>query len=125
MNEVEVKPVCKFYKTIYKRMVVWFGFTFPFWLSDMPQETVLKSILNMNIAKNMYLIFINVAIKIKKNNDRPVEILEEYKRTHPNVDKLKQRQVYYNDNIERIRAYNKMYNMFRQSRINIFKKSSL
>lgn len=125
MNEIETKPICRFYKTIYKRMVVWFGFTFPFWLSDMPQETVLKSILNMNIAKNMYLIFINVAIKIKKNNDRPVELLEEYKRTHPNVDKLKQRQVYYNDNLERIREYNKMYNMFRQSRINIFKKSSL
>ena len=125
MNEIEVKPICKFYKTIYKRMVIWFGFTFPFWLSDMPQEVVLKSILNMNIAKNMYLIFINVAIKIKKNNDRPVELLEEYKRIHPNVDKLKQRQEYYNDNLERIRAYNKMYNMFRQSRINIFKKSSL
>lgn len=123
-TEINIKPICKFYKNIYKRMRTWFGFTYPFWLSDMNNEEILKCILKLNIAPGMYGIFINVAIKIKKNNNRPTELLEQYKKDHPDPEKNIKRKKYYDTNIDRIRQYNQMYNLIRASRINIFKKNT-
>lgn len=125
MNEVDVKPICKFYKTIYKRMRTWFGYTTPFWLSDMEQQIVLTCILRLNISKGMYTIFINVAIKIKKNNSRPTDVLDEYKKLNPDIPKITKRRIYYDENIERIKEYNRQYNLWKQLRVNIFKKTPL
>jgi len=126
-NEVYSKPICKFYKTIYKRMVIWFGYTYPYWLSDMNQTTLLECILRMNMKPSMYYIFINVAIKIRKNNGRLTDVLEEYKRLHPDAGKTVKRKQYYEDNIVRIKEYNKNYHAIKtlvSSGINIFKKCS-
>jgi hypothetical protein len=68
------------------------------------------------------MIFINVAIRIRKNNNRDTSILENYKKENPDVTKKSKRQQYYDENIDRIRQYNKMYHMLKNSRINIFKK---
>jgi len=123
MSEITTVPICKFYLTIYKRMVRWFGFTYPYWLCDMNNNEILKCILQLNIKPSMYLIFINVAIKIKKNNGRPVDELEAWKKANPNVQRRELRKVYYESNIDRIREYNRVYNLFRNSRINIFRKN--
>ena len=127
-EEVYTKPICKFYKTIYKRMVIWFGYTYPYWLSDMDQQLILTCILRMNMKPSMYYIFINVSIKIRKNNNRLTDVLEEYKRVHPDSSKTVKRKQYYEDNIVRIKAYNKNYHAiktaFISSGINIFKKCS-
>lgn len=125
MNEVEMKPICNFYKTIYKRMRTWFGYTTPFWLSDMEQREVLTCILRLNISKGMYTIFINVAIKIKKNNSRPTEVLDEYKKLNPDIPKITKRRIYYDENIERIRHYNKQYQLLKSLGINWFKKRQM
>ena len=121
-DEITIKPLCKFYVTIYKRMVRWFGYTYPFWLSDMDQDELLQCILRLVITKNMYTIFINVSIRIRKNNGRDVDVLEAYKRDHPDHNKKIKRQQYYDENIDRIREYNRMYHLINSSRINIFKK---
>ena len=120
--ETTTKPICKFYRTIYKRMVRWFGYTYPFWLCDMDQDELLTCILRLVISKPMYIIFINVSIRIRKNNGRHVDVLEAYKRDHPDDSKRVKRQQYYDDNVDRIRAYNRMYHLIHSSRINIFKK---
>jgi len=122
-HETTTKPLCRFYLTIYKRMLRWFGYTYPFWLCDMEQKELLKCILQLVVTKNMYTIFINVSIRIRKNNDRPTDILEQYKIDNPDTNKRVKRQQYYDDNVERIKAYNRMYHMFKTSRINIFKKT--
>lgn len=122
-TEITIKPICKFYQTIYKRMRVWFGYTYPFWLSDMDQGLILKCILQLNISTRMYVIFINVAIKIRKNNGRSVDVLENYKKDNPDHSRIQRRHMYYADNIDRVRAYNKMYNQMRNSGINLFKKN--
>lgn len=122
MSEIATVPICKFYLTIYKRMVRWFGFTYPFWLCDMPNSEILKCILQLNIKPSMYLIFINVAIKIKKNNSRPVDELEAWKKANPNMQRRELRKTYYDSNIDHIREYNRVYNLIRNSRINIFRK---
>ena len=122
-SETTTKPLCKFYITIYKRMVRWFGYTRPYWLCDMPQDELLASILRMVVSKNMYTIFINVAVRIRRNNNRDTSILDEYKRQHPDYTKRMKRHQYYDDNAERIREYNRMYHLIKSSRINIFKKS--
>lgn len=136
MPEYDTKPVCKFYLNIYKRMVTWFGFSRPFWLCDMNQEELLKCILRMVITPNMYIIFITVAIRIRRNNDRDVSVLENYKKTAPDTNSRNaKRKQYYDDNAERIREYNKMYHMLKKaflpegsqratSGINIFKKNN-
>ena len=121
-EETNIVPLCKFYITIYKRMVRWFGYTRPFWLCDMDQEELLECILRLVVSKNMYMIFINVSIRIRKNNNRDTSILEKYKKENPDVIKRSKRQQYYDENIERIRQYNKMYHLMKNSRINIFKK---
>lgn len=123
MNEIDIKPLCIFYKKVYKRMVIWFGYTYPFWLSDMDQNELLKCILRMVMSPNMYTIFINVAIRIRNNNNRPVDVLMEYKRTHPNILRHEKRKKYYADNIERLRAYNRNYQQLKKHcSINLFKK---
>ena len=121
-NETTTKPLCKFYTQIYKRMVRWFGYTYPFWLCDMDQQEILDCIMKMVISKNMYTVFINVAVRIRRNNNRDTSLLDEYKRTHPDTTKRVKRQQYYDDNVERIREYNRMYHIIHSSRINIFKK---
>ncbi len=124
-HETTTKPVCKFYKNIYKRMRRWFGYSTAYWLCDMDQNELLTCILRMVVSKNMYSIFINVATRIRKNNNRDTQILEEYKRTHPDVYKREKKRDYYDENIERIRNYNKVYHLVRSSRINIFKKNTV
>lgn len=123
-TEITVKPLCKFYTQIYKRMVRWFGYTYPFWLCNMDQHELLNCILRMVVSKNMYIIFINVSIRIRKNNNMDTSILEQYKKDYPNNDKRIQRQKYYDEHLERIKEYNKMYYMMKSSRINIFKKNT-
>jgi len=122
-NETNTKPLCKFYITIYKRMIRWFGYTYPYWLCDMDQNELLTCILRLVVTKNMYTIFINVSIRIRKNNGRDTHILEKYKQDNPDHHKRIKRQQYYDENVERIKQYNKMYHLLRTSRINIFKKS--
>ena len=124
-TEITVKPLCNFYKKIYKRMITWFGFTYPFWLSNMDQDELLKCILRMVMSSNMYTIFINVAVRIRTNNDRNVDILLEYKRTHPNIKRNQQRKQYYAENIERLRCYNRNYQQLKKiCSINIFRKNT-
>jgi hypothetical protein len=126
-NEEYTKPICKFYRNIYKRMRTWFGYTYPYWLSNMDQQMVLDCILRLNIAPNMYGIFINVACKIKKNNGRPIDVLTKYKLDHPDPIKGAERKIYYAQNIIRITEYNRLYNILRKnhnSSINIFKKNA-
>lgn len=126
-NEEHTKPICKFYRNIYKRMRTWFGYTYPYWLSNMDQQMVLDCILRLNIAPNMYGIFINVACKIKKNNGRPIDVLTKYKLAHPDPIKGAERKLYYAQNIIRITEYNRLYNILRKNHkpiINIFKKNA-
>ena len=126
-TEINIKPLCNFYKKIYKRMVIWFGFTYPFWLSTMDQEELLKCILRMNMSSNMYTIFLNVAVRIRTNNNRNVDILLEYKRTHPNIKRNQKRKQYYAENIDRLRWYNRNYQQMKKAvcSINIFRKNTL
>lgn len=126
MNEVDVQPICKFYVSIYKRMIRWFGYTRPFWLCDMDEQELLKCILNLVMKPNMYIVFINVAVNIRKNNNRSVDVLMEYKQSKKSPDKLMKRRQYYADNIVRLREYNRTYQNAKKllSSINIFKKSN-
>jgi len=126
MNEITVKRICDYYKNIYKRMVTWFGYTYPFWLCDMDQDELLTCILRLNMKPNMYIIFINVSIRIRINNERNVEILEEYKKTHNNVEKMHNRRAYYNNNIDKIKLYNQEYHKMKKilSSINLFRKNN-
>ena len=78
----------------------------------------------MVMNQSMYIIFINVAIRIKKNNNRPTNILTDWKRNNPDIIRVDQRKTYYADNYDRISAYNKMYTLLRNSRINLFKKNA-
>ena len=66
---------------------------------------------------------INVAVRIRSNNERAVDVLLDYKRAHPNKDRNKKRQQYYADNIERLREYNKNYQQLKKHcSINLFRK---
>jgi len=102
----------------------WFGFNRPFWLSEMPQDELLQCILRMVCSPSMTLIFLNVAIRIRLNNDYPVDILDKYKKSHPNMERRQMRRVYYAENIDHIRQYNRQYQQMKQtvSSINIFRK---
>lgn len=128
MNEISTKPICEYYKNIYKRMVIWFGFSsnYPYWLSNMDENELLDCIMQLNMKPNMYLIFINVAIRIRMNNERSVSILNEYKKSHPNGEKIFKKRKYYEDNIDKIKDYNKAYHEMKKmmSSINIFKKKN-
>lgn len=129
MNEISTKPICEYYKNIYKRMVIWFGFSsnYPYWLCDMDENELLKCILQLNMKSNMYLIFINVSIRIRMNNERSVSILNEYKKSHTNVEKKHNRHVYYENNIDKVRRYNHEYHKMKKmfSGINIFRKNNI
>jgi hypothetical protein len=76
----------------------------------------------MVVPKNMYILFINVSIRIRKNNNRPIDLLETYKREHPNPNKQQTKREYYLANIEKFRQYSKNHYLLKHSRINIFKK---
>lgn len=126
MSEITTKPLCQFYVGIYRRMVRWFGFTTPYWLCCMNQDELLACILRMVCSNSMTLIFLNVAIRIRLNNDYPVDVLDKYKKSNPNMDRRAMRRVYYAENIDHIREYNRNYQAMKStvSSINIFKKST-
>jgi hypothetical protein len=120
----EARGICLFYKNIYLRMKRWFGFSYPYWLCDMTEDKLLQNILRMVVPDTMYILIINVAIRIRKKQGRSIELLDQYKRDHPNPLKQQTKRQYYLDNIERFKQYSKNHYMLKNSRINIFKKFS-
>jgi hypothetical protein len=123
INE-EARGICLFYKNIYLRMKRWWGFSYPFWLCDMTEEKLLQNILRMVVPDTMYSLFINVAIRIRKKHGRSVELLDKYKRDHPNPLKQQTKRQYYLANVERFKQYSKNHYLLKNSRINLFKKNS-
>jgi hypothetical protein len=119
----EAVGMCLFYKNLYLRMKRWFGFSYPFWLSDMEESYLLKNILRMVVPETMYILFINVGIRIRKKFGKSIELLEKYKIDNPNLIKQKIKKIYYLQNIERFREYSKNHYLLKNSRINIFKKN--
>jgi hypothetical protein len=119
----EAVGMCLFYKNLYLRMKRWFGFSYPFWLSDMEESYLLKNILRMVVPETMYILFINVGIRIRKKFGKSIELLEKYKIDNPNLIKQKTKKLYYLQNIERFREYSKNHYLLKNSRINIFKKN--
>jgi len=121
---VEARNICLFYRNTYLRMRRWFGFSYDYWLSDMLELKLLENILRMVVPHNMYILFINVSIRIRKNNNRPVDLLETYKRDHPNPLKQQTKREYYLNNIEKFRQYSKNHYLLKQhSCVNLFKKN--
>ena len=119
----EAVGMCLFYKNLYLRMKRWFGFSYPFWLSDMEESYLLKNILRMVVPETMYILFINVGIRIRKKFGKSIELLEKYKIDNPNLIKQKTKKIYYLQNIDRFREYSKNHYLLKNSRINIFKKN--
>ena len=119
----EAVGMCLFYKNLYLRMKRWFGFSYPFWLSDMEESYLLKNILRMVVPETMYILFINVGIRIRKKFGKSIELLEKYKIDNPNLIKQKTKKIYYLQNIERFREYSRNHYLLKNSRINIFKKN--
>jgi len=78
----------------------------------------------MVVPQTMYILFINVSIRIRKNNNRSVDLLELYKKEHPNPLKQQTKREYYLQNIEKFRQYSKNHYLLKHSHINIFKKNS-
>lgn len=126
VDETTTVGICKFYNNIYKRMRRWFGYSYPFWLSQMDEEELLKCILQLNMKPNMYIIFVNVACRIRLNNNASTTLLDEYKKNNIPKDKIMKRKIYYDENKERIRLYNHNYNQIKTclSGINLFKKNT-
>ena len=123
INE-EARGMCLFYKNMYLRLRRWFGFSHNFWLCDMNEEHLLKNILRMVVPNPMYILFINVSIRIRKKYNRSIELLEKYKRDNPNPIKQQTKRQYYLDNVEKFRKYSKNHYLLKNSRINIFKKNT-
>jgi len=123
-EELDTKSICSYYRNIYKRMVINFGYSYAYWLSNMDQHELVKSILNLSMKPTMHLIFINVAIRIRSNNNRNVDILNDYKHNHKNEERSLHKRAYYEHNIEKIKQYNRSYHQMKKtfSGINIFKK---
>jgi hypothetical protein len=119
----EARHICLFYKNTYLRMRRWWGFSYDYWLSDMSQEKLLENILRMVVPTNMYILFINVSIRIRKNNNKPIDLLETYKCEHPNPNKQQTKREYYLANIEKFRQYSKNHYLLKHSPINLFKKN--
>jgi len=119
----EARGMCLFYKNIYLRLKRWFGYSYPFWLCDMNEEHLLKNILKMVVPKQMYTLFVNVCIRIRKKYNRSIEFLEKYKRDNPNPIKQQTKRQYYLNNVEKFRQYSKNHYLLKNSRINIFKKN--
>lgn len=119
----EARGMCIFYKNIYLRLKRWFGFSYQFWLCDMNEEQLLKNILKMVVPKQMYTLFVNVCIRIRKKYNRSIEFLEKYKQDNPNPIKQQTKRQYYLNNVEKFRQYSKNHYLLKNSRINIFKKN--
>jgi hypothetical protein len=90
----------------------------------MNEDHLLKNILRMVVPKQMYILFINVSIRIRKKYKRSIELLEKYKRDHPNPIKQQTKRQYYLNNVEKFRKYSKNHYLLKNSRINIFKKNT-
>jgi len=123
INE-EARGMCLFYKNMYLRLKRWFGFSYPFWLCDMEENKLLENILRMVVPDTMYILFINVSIRIRKKFGRTIELLEKYKQEHPNILKQQTKREYYLSNVEKFRQYSKNHYLLKNSRINIFKKNT-
>jgi len=121
INE-EARGMCLFYKNMYLRMKRWFGFSYPFWLSEMNENKLLENILRMVVPNTMYLLFVNVCIRIRKRNGKSINILENYKTNNPNPLKQFTKRQYYLEKKELFKQYNRNYYLLKNSRINIFKK---
>lgn len=121
INE-EARGMCLFYKNMYLRMKRWFGFSYPFWLSDMDENKLLENILRMVVPNTMYILFVNVCIRIRKRNGKSIDILENYKTNNPNPLKQLTKRQYYLEKKELFKQYNRNYYLLKSSRINIFKK---
>jgi hypothetical protein len=122
INE-EARNMCIFYKQIYLRMKSWFGYSYAYWLCNMEESHLLKNILRMNVPDTMYILFINVAMRIRKKYGKSIELLQTYKDDHPNPLKSQTKRQYYLNNIEKFRAYSRNHYMLKNCRINLFKKN--
>lgn len=123
INE-EARCMCLFYKNMYLRMKRWFGYSYPFWLCDMNETKLLQNILRMVVPDTMYILFINVSIRIRKKYTKSIELLEKYKRDNPNKIKQETKRQYYLNNIHRFKEYSKNHYILHNSRINIFRKNT-
>jgi hypothetical protein len=121
INE-EARGMCLFYKNMYLRMKRWFGFSYPFWLSEMNENKLLENILRMVVPNTMYILFVNVSIRIRKRNGKSIDILENYKTNNQNPLKQLTKRQYYLEKKELFKQYNRNYYLLKNSRINIFKK---
>ena len=121
---IETRKCCNFYIGIYKKMRSWFGNSSNYWLCDMPEPLLLKNILRMNIKPSMITLYLNISIKIRRNNKREYALLETYRNTHKDYSKCLHRKEYYKNNILKIKKYNETYHILKSLRINIFKKNS-
>tara|TARA_R110002126_G_scaffold284418_3_gene434100 strand:+ start:1563 stop:1976 length:414 start_codon:yes stop_codon:yes gene_type:complete len=119
----EAVGMCLFYKQLYLRQKRWFGYSYPFWLCDMDEGHLLKNILRMVVPDSMYILFVNVSIRIRKKHGRSIDLLEKYKVDHPNPKKQQTKRQYYLNNIEKFRQYSKNHYLLKNTRINIFKKN--
>lgn len=119
----EASGMCLFYKNLYLRMKRWFGYSYPFWLCDMEEDRLLKNILRMVVPETMYILFINVALRIRKKYGRSIDLFEKYKHDNPNMIKQQTKRQYYLNNIEKFRQYSKNHYLLKNTRINIFKKN--
>lgn len=122
INE-EAKYMCIFYKQLYLRMKSWFGFSYPCWLSNMDESNLLKNILRINVPNTMHLLFINVAIRIRKKYEKTCDLLQTYKDNNSNPLKSQTKKQYYLNNIEKFKQYSKNHYLLKNSKINIFKKN--
>jgi len=121
INE-EARGMCLFYKNSYLRLRRWFGYSYDFWLCNMNEDTLLKNILRMVVPNPMYILFINIAIRIRKRHGRSFAVLQQYKEDHPDLIKQDTRAQYYKNNLDKFRMYSKNHYILKQFRKNIFKK---
>ena len=71
----------------------------------------------------MYILFLNIAIRIRKKHMRPYMMLYKYKEDHPDLIQKETRARYYKNNVDKFRVYSKNHYMLKQIPINIFKKN--
>tara|TARA_R110000868_G_scaffold269469_1_gene528823 strand:- start:502 stop:1026 length:525 start_codon:yes stop_codon:yes gene_type:complete len=119
----EARGMCLFYKNSYLRLQRWFGFKRPYWLCDMTEDKLLQNILRMVVPNPMYILFLNIAIRIRKKHMRPYMLLYKYKEDHPDLIQQETRARYYKNNVDKFRVYSKNHYMLKQIPINIFKKN--
>lgn len=119
----EARGMCLFYKNSYLRLRRWFGFSYDYWLSDMTEDKLLKNILRMVVPPQMYILFLNISIRIRKRHGRPYGILQKYKEDHPDMIKQQTRVQYYKNNVDKFRTYSRNHYILKQFTKNIFKKN--